>query len=104
MSSSRWWRFYVDSYFPYMYGLMLIEKHCEENNQSDKMSTMKREFTQETIQYLERKQIFYIESELEEILKFNISKEYSKVLLKDFYKWRGKMEDILEIIHRILEA
>lgn len=69
------------------------------------MSTMKEKFTQETIQYLERKQIFYIESELEEILKFNMNEEFCRVLLKEYDKWpMEKMEDIFGIVKRIQES
>ena len=101
----RWWRFYMENYFPYMYGLMMIENHCKKTKQVSKISTMKRQFIEETIQYLEKKKIFYIKSELEEILKLNMNEEFRRVLLKEYHEWpREKMEDVLEIVNQILEA
>ena len=101
---SNAWRFYVDHYFPYMYGLMMIENWSTENQQTTKLPNLKKDFTKKMISYLEENEIFYIESELEEILHFNINKEFRSVLLKSFSDWETQMPDILKLVNEVTEG
>ncbi len=98
---SRWWSFYVDYYFPYLYGLMLIEQKLK-NSEQEKITKIKKEFTEKIIDYLEEEQIFYIKSEMDEILNIDMTTELQKVLLKEYDQWSSQMEDILEILNQIL--
>lgn len=98
---NRWWRFYIDNYFPYIYGLMLIENEIKRTKQLDQMDKIKKEFTEKIIEYLDKNQIFYIKQEMEDILKFDINAEFRSVLLTEYYQWpKDKIQDIIEIVNQ----
>lgn len=103
MSESIWWRFYVDNYFPYMYGLMRIEIEAEEKNKDIiTLQSWKTEFMQEIIKYLEKNQIFYMKETLEEILKFDMNKEFRRVLIEKYKHWPNNvMQDIFKILENV---
>lgn len=85
-----------------MYGIMLIENISEQENKAEKMRDWKLEFKQAIMKYLEEAQIFYIESELDEILKFTMKKEFKKILSKKYEQWtEEEMIEICNIVKNI---
>lgn len=100
---NRHWRFYIDEYFPYMYGLLTLEHIARRKDKYTMLPRWKKEFMQEIQKYLDKKEIFYLKKDLLEILKLDIRGEYGRVLAYDAQHWpKDVMKDILEIIENIV--
>lgn len=104
MSESRWWRFYIEMYYPYMYGLYVIECTGRVENKVHMVSQWKNELMQELIKFFEEKNIFYDEEHLRKLLEMDMTEEFGEVLCNDYGRngWPKKsIHNVLNMVTKI---
>lgn len=98
-----WWISYINNYFPYMYGLFELEVAAKRFKQQYLINNMKGEMRKRYIEYCKKNAIFYIESELTEIMLFHIEEEYGEILIERFKRYRKNkaVRDVVDIANEI---
>ncbi len=90
------WQFYVDNYFPFIYGLFTIEAFLNSNDTSV-IENVRNDYFIKSKEYFDQNNIFYDEKHLLDLLDGNIKKEFGALLqyLYPRYKNNKCVKDLL---------
>ena len=89
------WNFYVNNYFPFMYGLYVIEVFLKPKDKFE-IENVKNEYFKKSKEYFDQNNIFYEEDKLTDLLNGNINKEFGNLLqyLLPRYKDDKRVKDL----------
>ncbi len=83
------WMSMVPRYFPFLYGMLMIEMKFIKEHDEVWIEDKKIDFLQKAIKYFRDNNLFIIEEDVEKLYSIKVKKEYCRLLLEKYYDYEG---------------
>jgi len=96
------WQWYVDYYFPFLYGVLIIDSDLE-NYSEETIEKAKREFIEEAVKYFEDNNLFYEMNYVNDCLDPILLKGTRAVLLYVFDRHRNNphVKNLINVAYNV---